>query len=180
MEAMVKQSCDFVGTPQLNFEECAALVRSSCRGEHQVSDPNAFAAWMCRRSVYGIAAATFKVQCGLAAADPAGNAYRFERTRRDIRLADTDWYLALFPQHAADLLERRRSLGTGQHLSEIAYACGFRVYAHFARRFRNRFGHSPGAHLEGRSAMGNRIVPACAAEHSPSAHKVLAPQAALP
>jgi hypothetical protein len=79
---VVQQSCDLVGTPQLNLEEWAALLRSTCGGDHEVSDPNAFAGWMCRRSVYGIAAATFKVQCGLAAADPAGNAYQFERTRR--------------------------------------------------------------------------------------------------
>ena len=37
--------------------------------------------------------------------------------------------------HAAHLLHRRALLGTGQPLSEIAYACGFREYAHFARRF---------------------------------------------
>jgi AraC-like DNA-binding protein len=30
-------------------------------------------------------------------------------------------------------------------LSEIAYACGFRDYTHFSRKFRHRFGHSPGA-----------------------------------
>ena len=49
-------------------------------------------------------------------------------------------------EHAAHLLECRASRGTGQHLREIAYACGFRDYAHFARRFRGRFGHPPGAH----------------------------------
>jgi AraC family transcriptional activator of tynA and feaB len=37
-------------------------------------------------------------------------------------------------------------LGKGEPLSEIAYACGFRDYAHFARRFRKRFGYSPGDH----------------------------------
>jgi AraC-like DNA-binding protein len=37
-------------------------------------------------------------------------------------------------------------MGTGQPLSEIAYACGFRDYAHFARKFRHRFGNPPGAH----------------------------------
>ena len=333
---MVQQSCDFVGTPQLNLEEWAALLRSSCGGKHQVSDPNAFAAWMCRRSVYGIAAATFKVQCGLAAADPAGNAYQFERTRRDIRLADTDWYLAFFqvagrsavtqnehtvqlaagdiglldgarpgtwlsengsqwlsiylprqalishlgfePQaclygpggtlaarvlrqyvlegikdeestaaqwgphmqlalydllgavfapsepwpgsrcsdklfarihriirdgfadptfgpnevaaetgislrylqklftergltcsefiyslrldHAARLVHRRALLGTNQPLSEIAYACGFRDYAHFARKFRHRFRHAPGAHSGELDGCGDRGAPA--------------------
>ena len=48
--------------------------------------------------------------------------------------------------HAAHLLHRRALFGTGQPLSEIAYACGFRDYAHFARRFHKRFGHSPGAY----------------------------------
>jgi len=48
--------------------------------------------------------------------------------------------------HAAHLLHRRALMGTGQPLSEIAYACGFRDYAHFARRFRKRFGYSPGDH----------------------------------
>jgi AraC family transcriptional regulator, positive regulator of tynA and feaB len=41
---------------------------------------------------------------------------------------------------AARLLQRRASLGTGQPLSEIAYACGFHDYTHFARKFRQRFG----------------------------------------
>jgi AraC-like DNA-binding protein len=344
---MVQQSCNFVGSPQLNLEEWAALLRSTCGGEHQVSDPNAFAAWMCRRSVYGIAAATIKVQWELAAVDHGGTIYRFARRRRDVCLADTDWYCALFqvagqcaltqnehtvqlgvgdvglmdgarpstrlsesgsqwlsiylpreslishlgfePQaclcgcggtlaarvlrqlvfdaigddeftaapagphmrlalydllgavfapsdpgpvsrhadrlfarirsvikdrcadpdfgpaevavetgislryvqklltargctcseliyssrleHAAHLLERRASLRTGQRLSEIAYACGFRDYAHFARRFRDRFGHAPGAHLEGSGAVGNRIVRPRAADQ-PSAHNV--------
>ena len=48
--------------------------------------------------------------------------------------------------HAVHLLHRRALAGTGQPLSEIAYACGFRDYAHFARRFRRRFGYSPGVH----------------------------------
>jgi AraC family transcriptional activator of tynA and feaB len=48
--------------------------------------------------------------------------------------------------HAAYLLHRRSAKGDDQPLSEIAYACGFRDYAHFARRFRKRFGYSPGAH----------------------------------
>jgi len=46
-------------------------------------------------------------------------------------------------------------MGTGQPLSEIAYACGFRDYAHFARRFRKRFGHSPGARA-GEDAVRSR------------------------
>jgi len=348
METMVQQSCNFVGTPRLNLEEWAALLRSTCGGDHEVIDPNAFAGWMRRVSVYGVAAAAIKIQCGLAAVDHGGNTYRFERTRRDVRLADADFYCASFqvagrsavtqnehtvqlavgdiglvdgarpstrlsdngsqwlsiylprqslishlgfePQaclygrggtlaarvlrqlvldgigdgesaaapagphmrlalydllgalfapsdpgpvsrhadrlftrilsvikdrcadpdfgpaevaaetgislryvhklltargstcneliysirldHAAHLLERRASLGTGQHLSEIAYACGFRDYAHFARRFRHRFGHAPGAHFEGGGPIGNWIVRARAGEHSPSAHDV--------
>jgi AraC-like DNA-binding protein len=49
--------------------------------------------------------------------------------------------------HAAYLLHRRALAGAEQPLSEIAYACGFRDYAHFARRFRKRFGYSPGTHV---------------------------------
>ncbi len=47
--------------------------------------------------------------------------------------------------HAARLLQRRASLGASQALGEIAYACGFRDYRHFARKYRHRFGHAPGA-----------------------------------
>jgi AraC family transcriptional regulator, positive regulator of tynA and feaB len=57
----------------------------------------------------------------------------------------SDFIYSLRVDHAARLLHRRASLGTNQPLSEIAYACGFRDYTHFARKFRHRFGHSPGA-----------------------------------
>jgi AraC-like DNA-binding protein len=340
METMLQQSSDFVGTRQLNLEEWAFLLHSTCGGDHEVVYPASFGGWMRRLSVYGVAAATFKIQCGLTAVDHGDNTYRFERTRRDVR----DWYLAQFqvagwsrvtqnedtvqlavgdiglvdgarpstrisesgsqwlsiylprqpvishlgfePQsslygdggtlaarvlrqlvlegigdeesmaapagphmrlalydllgavfapsdaglvsrhadklfarirsvikdrchdpdfgppevaaemgislryvqklltargctcgeliysirldQAAHLLERRASLSTGQRLSEIAYACGFRDYAHFARRFRHRFGRAPGAHFERGAALGNRMVRA--GEHSSSAH----------
>jgi len=60
--------------------------------------------------------------------------------------------------HAAYLLHRRALLGSGQPLSEIAYASGFRDYPHFARRFRNRFGYPPGAHAgRGQSACGGIV-----------------------
>jgi AraC-like DNA-binding protein len=72
--------------------------------------------------------------------------------------------------HAAHLLNRRS--GKAQPLSEIAYGCGFRDYTHFARRFRHRFGHAPGAHFEGGGPIGNWIVRARAGEHSPSARNV--------
>jgi AraC-like DNA-binding protein len=48
--------------------------------------------------------------------------------------------------HAARLLERRELLSTSQPVSEIAYACGFADYTHFARKFRRRFGYSPSLH----------------------------------
>jgi AraC family transcriptional regulator, positive regulator of tynA and feaB len=47
--------------------------------------------------------------------------------------------------HAARLIHRRQVLSTGQPLSEIAYACGFADYTNFARRFRCRFGRTPGS-----------------------------------
>ncbi|MBZ9758187.1 helix-turn-helix domain-containing protein [Mesorhizobium sp. ESP6-5] len=49
---------------------------------------------------------------------------------------------------AARLVQRRASLGTNQPLADIAFGCGFRDYTHFARKFRHRFGHPPGAHSE--------------------------------
>jgi AraC family transcriptional regulator, positive regulator of tynA and feaB len=48
--------------------------------------------------------------------------------------------------HAAGLLHRRALLNARQPISQIAYASGFSDYTHFARQFRRRFGHSPGAH----------------------------------
>jgi AraC-like DNA-binding protein len=348
MEPMVQQSCDFVGTPRLNLEEWAALLPSTYggQGDHEVIDPNAFAGWMRRVSAYGVAAAAFKIQCGLAAVDHGSNTYRFERTRRAIRRVDADRYCALFqvvggseltqndqtiqlsvgdiglvdgarpstrlsvngaqwlsiylprqslishlgfePQaclcgrgetvaarvlrqlvldgieegqftaapsglhmrlalydllgavfgpsdpwpgsrhsdklftrirriiengfadpnfgpnevaaetgislrylqklftergstcselifslrldHAARLVRRRASLGTNQPLSEIAYACGFRDYTHFARKFRHRFGHAPGAHSGELDRSGDRAVRARTGESASWAH----------
>src|SRR5258708_7509283 len=238
METMVQQSCDFVGTPRLNLEEWAALLRSTCGGDHEVIDPNAFAGWMRRVSVYGVAARVLRqlVLDGIgdeeSTAAPAGPHMRlalydllgalfapsdpgpvsrhadrlFARILSVIkdRCADPDFgpaevaaetgislryvhklltargstcnelIYSIRLDHAAHLLERRASLSTGQHLSEIADACGFRDYAHFARRFRHRFGHAPGAHFEGGGPIiGNWRVHAHAGEHSSSsAHNV--------
>jgi AraC family transcriptional regulator, positive regulator of tynA and feaB len=52
--------------------------------------------------------------------------------------------------HAAHLIERHALMKTGQPLSDIAYACGFRDYTYFARGFRRRFGTAPGAVGAGR------------------------------
>ena len=51
--------------------------------------------------------------------------------------------------HAARLLSRRKLAKSDQPLSEIAYACGFRDYAHFSRTFHFRFGCTPSAASEG-------------------------------
>lgn len=82
--------------------------------------------------------------------------------------------------HAARLVDRRASLRTSQPLSDIAYACGFRDYTHFARKFRHRFGHAPGAHSEGPIHAGNRVVRAGTSESAPSAHDLQAPAIQLP
>jgi AraC family transcriptional activator of tynA and feaB len=49
---------------------------------------------------------------------------------------------------AADMLKRRSLLKTSQPISEIAHASGFGDYTNFVRKFRRRFGHNPGSHLE--------------------------------
>ena len=71
--------------------------------------------------------------------------------------------------HAARLLHRRASLRTSQPLSEIAYACGFRDYTHFARRFRHRFGYPPG------DRAGGETVRAGTGQRTPPAHAVQPP-----
>src|SRR3981189_2837782 len=70
--------------------------------------------------------------------------------------------------HAARLLERRSFLKTSQPISEIAYASGFGDYTNFIRKFRRRFGHTPGSH-SGDHAELERIR---AAEGAPLAHDV--------
>jgi AraC family transcriptional activator of tynA and feaB len=69
--------------------------------------------------------------------------------------------------HAARLLHRRALLGTSQPLNEIAYACGFNDYTHFARKLRHQFGFSPGAHAGGQGGVGNGAVHASTGESAP-------------
>jgi AraC-like DNA-binding protein len=68
----------------------------------------------------------------------------------------TDFIYSVRLNHSARLLDRRMLLNTREPISAIAYACGFRDYTHFARKFRHRFGQSPGAHstAQGRAANG--------------------------
>jgi AraC family transcriptional regulator, positive regulator of tynA and feaB len=54
--------------------------------------------------------------------------------------------------HAARSILRRSSMKSGEPLSAIAYACGYRDYKNFARAFRQRFGHPPGVHVQGDDA----------------------------
>jgi AraC family transcriptional activator of tynA and feaB len=49
-------------------------------------------------------------------------------------------------EHAASLLKRRSFMKTSQPISEIAYASGYGDYTNFIRKFRRRFGHTPGSH----------------------------------
>ena len=58
----------------------------------------------------------------------------------------SEYIYSLRLDHAARSIRRRALLGKHQPLSEIAYECGFRDYTHFSRRFRRRFGCTPGTH----------------------------------
>jgi AraC-like DNA-binding protein len=68
--------------------------------------------------------------------------------------------------HASHLIERRAVMKTGRPLSDIAYACGFRDYTHFARGFRKRFGAAPGAVGAGATGNDSARVRAGCAPHS--------------
>uniref|UniRef100_A0A7Z0QAB0 Helix-turn-helix domain-containing protein n=2 Tax=Bradyrhizobium barranii subsp. barranii TaxID=2823807 RepID=A0A7Z0QAB0_9BRAD len=63
-------------------------------------------------------------------------------------------------------IERRALMKTGQPLSDIAYACGFRDYTHFARGFRRRFGTAPGAVGAGATGNDGALIRAGCTPHS--------------
>jgi AraC family transcriptional regulator, positive regulator of tynA and feaB len=81
----------------------------------------------------------------------------------------SEFIYSLRLDHAARLLSRREALRSGQPLSEIAYACGFHDYTHFARKFRHRFGHAPGAHAAKNGRTGHASVRSDADEGTPMA-----------
>jgi AraC family transcriptional regulator, positive regulator of tynA and feaB len=85
-----------------------------------------------------------------------GRVHKALFTQRDSTCSEFIYSLRL--DHAEQLLRRRESLRSGQPLSEIAYACGFRDYTHFARKFRYRFGHPPGAHSAKNGWAGNATL----------------------
>ena len=82
----------------------------------------------------------------------------------------SEFIYSLRLDQAARLLHRRGSLGASQPLSEIAYACGFRDYTHFARKFRQRFGHPPGVHSESLGRLSDETVRASPSERASPAH----------
>jgi AraC-like DNA-binding protein len=86
----------------------------------------------------------------------------------------SEFIYSLRLDHAARLLRRRALLGT-QPLCEIAYACGFRDYAHVARKFRHRFGYPPGAHVAHGQSASDGIVRVGTVESAPSARDVQPP-----
>ena len=82
----------------------------------------------------------------------------------------SEFIYSLRLDQAARLLHRRGSLGVSQPLSEIAYACGFRDYTHFARKFRQRFGHTPGSHSESPGGSNDETVRISPRESASPAH----------
>jgi AraC family transcriptional regulator, positive regulator of tynA and feaB len=87
----------------------------------------------------------------------------------------TEFIYSLRLNHAARLLDRRKLLSTGEPISAIAYACGFRDYTHFARKFRHRFGNSPGAHSGTQGRVGHGAVHSGADKSASWAHDVQPP-----
>jgi AraC family transcriptional activator of tynA and feaB len=72
--------------PELGYEEWRAVVRSIAGRWNPVGiDPNAFAGRVQDRSVFGLGADLFDY-----------NAHRIERTQRDVRLDDVEFYHAVF------------------------------------------------------------------------------------
>jgi AraC family transcriptional regulator, positive regulator of tynA and feaB len=112
----------------------------------------------------------------VAAAAEVGISLRYvQKLFTERRTTCSEFIYSLRLDRAARLLHRRALLRTGQPLSEIAYACGFRDYAHFARKFRHRFGYSPGAHAGHGQRAGDGTVRAGTDESAPLTHDVQAP-----
>jgi AraC family transcriptional activator of tynA and feaB len=109
------------------------------------------------------------------AASEAGISLRYlQKLFTQRGLTCTDFIYSLRLNHAARLLDRRSLLDTREPISTIAYQCGFRDYTHFARKFRHRFGYSPGAHSAAQGRAANGAVRAGANESAPQAHDVRA------
>jgi AraC-like DNA-binding protein len=107
------------------------------------------------------------------AATEAGISLRYvQRLFTERGTTCSEFIYSLRLDRAAHLLNRRALLDTSQPLSEIGFACGFRDYAHFARRFRSRFGYPPGTHAGLGQCVGDGTVRAGTGESAPSARDV--------
>ena len=95
-QATILGSAGFAGTPRLDFEAWTAFLRTSCGNQPDVIDPRAFTGWVRPMTVCGLDAAELKIECGSPPMDRARDAYRSERTERDIRLVGADYYYAVF------------------------------------------------------------------------------------
>jgi AraC-like DNA-binding protein len=95
MEVLMSDSQDDLDTLRLDFEAWRDLLRSTCGSRPKVTEPDRFIGWMRPLSVCGIAAAVMKFQCGMEM-DCGRDAYRSERTAREIRLSGVDYYYAIF------------------------------------------------------------------------------------
>jgi AraC-like DNA-binding protein len=113
-QAMVLESDGFVGRPQLDFEGWRTFLRSSCGNHPDVIDPSAFIGWVRSTSVCGLAAAALKIECGCTAVDFGRDAYRSERTQHDTRLAEADYYYAVFQ------VAGRSTLSQNEEVAELA------------------------------------------------------------
>jgi AraC family transcriptional activator of tynA and feaB len=105
------------------------------------------------------------------AASEAGISLRYLQklfTQRGFTCREFIYSLRL--NHAARLLDRRKLLNTREPISAIAYSSGFHDYTHFARKFRRRFGYSPGAHSAAEGRAGNGAVRAGADDSAQQAH----------
>jgi AraC family transcriptional regulator, positive regulator of tynA and feaB len=84
--AQMPQGGGFAAVPELGYEEWRAVVRSIVgRYNPKGIDPNTFAGRVHVRSLFGLGADRFD-----------HNAYRIERTQRDVRLEDVEFYHAIF------------------------------------------------------------------------------------
>ena len=87
---------------------------------------------------------------GHEVAAEAGISIRYLQTLFTMRGSTFGHFItALRLDFAANLIRRRALTDSGQPLSSIAYASGYRDYTHFARGYRRRFGCVPGATAAG-------------------------------
>jgi AraC family transcriptional activator of tynA and feaB len=109
------------------------------------------------------------------AASEAGISLRYlQKLFTQRSLTCTEFIYSLRLNQAARLLDRRKLLSLTEPISAIAYACGFRDYTHFARKFRRRFGYSPGTHSEAQGGAGNGAVPSGGADECVSGSRRIA------